>query len=65
MSAPSGHLQFCGKDDPFAHGMKSGRGSSPASMVQWQNGKQVCVWPAALATGKMMFPAFIKQVEAH
>jgi hypothetical protein len=29
-------------------------------MVQWQAGNPVTVWPAAQATGKLKFPAFIK-----
>jgi branched-chain amino acid transport system substrate-binding protein len=29
-------------------------------MVQWQDGKQVAVWPTSVATGKLHFPPFIK-----
>jgi hypothetical protein len=27
---------------------------------QWQNGKQVTVWPAKIAEGKLVFPKFAK-----
>jgi branched-chain amino acid transport system substrate-binding protein len=60
-----GHLQFYGKDDQFTHAIKYGPGLMTGVDIQWQNGKQVCVWPAALANAKIMFPAFIKQAEAH
>ena len=29
-------------------------------MLQWQNGKQVNLWPAKVANGKLKFPTFIK-----
>ena len=29
-------------------------------MVQWQDGKQVAVWPPAVATGTLRFPGFVK-----
>ena len=28
--------------------------------LQWQGGKQVNMWPAKLANGKVAFPAFVK-----
>jgi len=28
--------------------------------VQWQDGKQVAVWPPAVAAGTMHFPGFVK-----
>jgi branched-chain amino acid transport system substrate-binding protein len=27
---------------------------------QWQDGKQVAVWPPEIANGKIRFPSFIK-----
>lgn len=55
-----GRIQFQGKDDPFTHGMKIGEGFITGLMVQWQDGKQVTVWPKSVAVGKMSYPAFIK-----
>jgi branched-chain amino acid transport system substrate-binding protein len=55
-----GRVQFLGKDDPFAHGMKVGPGYINGLLMQWQNGKQVTVWPANVAVGKMTFPSFVK-----
>ena len=30
-------------------------------MLQWQDGKQVNVWPKEVAKGKIKFPSFIKR----
>ena len=29
-------------------------------MLQWQDGKQVNLWPREVANGKLKFPPFIK-----
>jgi branched-chain amino acid transport system substrate-binding protein len=29
-------------------------------VFQWQDGKQVVVWPKAMAEGKLKFPEFVK-----
>jgi branched-chain amino acid transport system substrate-binding protein len=29
-------------------------------MLQWQNGKQVNLWPSNVANGKLTFPKFVK-----
>ena len=42
------------------HGLKTGEGYITGLMLQWQDGKQVNMWPADLANGKIKFPAFIK-----
>lgn len=55
-----GRIQFLPKDSAFAHGMKIGPGFVNGLMVQWQKGKPVTIWPAEVATGKMVFPAFVK-----
>jgi branched-chain amino acid transport system substrate-binding protein len=55
-----GHIQFYGKDDEFTHGIKSGPGAATGLVFQWQNGKQVTVWPKAIAEGKLKFPDFVK-----
>jgi branched-chain amino acid transport system substrate-binding protein len=33
-------------------------------MLQWQDGKQVNMWPKEFATGELKFPAFI-QLPSH
>jgi branched-chain amino acid transport system substrate-binding protein len=55
-----GRIEFLPKTDTFAHGMRIGKGFISGLMVQWQKGKQVTIWPANVATGKMIFPAFTK-----
>jgi branched-chain amino acid transport system substrate-binding protein len=55
-----GRIRFLGKDEKFTHGMQVGPGYITGLMVQWQNGKQVTIWPQDVAVGKMTFPDFIK-----
>ena len=55
-----GHIQFYGKDDEFTHGIKSGPGAVSGLVFQWQNGKQIAVWPQSIAEGKLKFPDFVK-----
>ncbi|MGA7329203.1 MAG: ABC transporter substrate-binding protein, partial [Rhodomicrobium sp.] len=55
-----GRVQFMPKGDPHVHGLRVGPGFITGLMLQWQNGKQVNLWPANLANGKLTFPSFIK-----
>lgn len=55
-----GRTQFYGKDDPFTHGLKYGKGLITGLMLQWQDGKQVSVWPPEVAKATIKFPAFVK-----
>jgi branched-chain amino acid transport system substrate-binding protein len=55
-----GRIQFYGRDDEFTHGIKSGPGAVTGLVFQWQDGKQVVVWPKAMAEGKLKFPEFVK-----
>ena len=55
-----GHVQFLPKGDLHVHGLKIGAGAITGLMLQWQDGKQVNLWPKTLANGKLIFPAFIK-----
>jgi branched-chain amino acid transport system substrate-binding protein len=55
-----GRIQFYGKDDPFTHGLKYGKGLITGLMLQWQDGAQVSVWPPEVAKSTIKFPAFIK-----
>jgi branched-chain amino acid transport system substrate-binding protein len=58
-----GRIAFLPKTDTFAHGMRIGEGYITGLMVQWQKGNPVTVWPANVATGKMIFPSFTKLPE--
>jgi branched-chain amino acid transport system substrate-binding protein len=55
-----GRTQFYGKNDPFTHSIKYGKGLITGLMLQWQDGKQVSVWPKEVAKGQLKFPSFIK-----
>ena len=55
-----GRIQFLGKDTPYPHALKVGEGTITGLMLQWQDGKQVNLWPADVANGKLKFPPFIK-----
>jgi branched-chain amino acid transport system substrate-binding protein len=55
-----GRVQFYGKDDQFTHSLKYGKGLLTGLMLQWQDGKQVSVWPKEVAKGQLKFPSFIK-----
>jgi branched-chain amino acid transport system substrate-binding protein len=55
-----GRVQFLPKGDPHVHGLKTGAGFITGLMLQWQDGKQINMWPAALANGKLEFPSFVK-----
>jgi branched-chain amino acid transport system substrate-binding protein len=55
-----GTVQFKPKGDPNPHALKVGDGYITGLMLQWQNGKQVNLWPASLAVAKLKFPKFIK-----
>ncbi len=53
-----GRVQFYGRDNDFTHAMKYGPEFVTGTMLQWQNGKQVILWPRAAAQTKISFPAF-------
>ena len=56
-----GRVAFFGKDDPATHAMKYGKDYVSGLFVQWQDGKQVPVWPASVAGGNTLrFPSFVK-----
>ncbi len=55
-----GRVQFKGKDSPNPHALKIGSETITGLMLQWQNGKQVNLWPEKVANGKLKFPPFIK-----
>jgi branched-chain amino acid transport system substrate-binding protein len=60
-----GRVAFLPKGDPHVHGLKTGNGYITGLMLQWQDGKQVNVWPKNLANGKIRYPSFIKLSSAR
>jgi branched-chain amino acid transport system substrate-binding protein len=60
-----GRVQFKGKDSPNPHALKIGANTISGLMLQWQNGKQVNLWPTNVANGNLKFPAFIKLGSAN
>ncbi len=60
-----GRIQFTAKDTPHPHALKTGKGYITGLMLQWQDGKQVNLWPSEVANGKLRFPAFIKVGSAN
>jgi branched-chain amino acid transport system substrate-binding protein len=55
-----GRVEFLPKGNPHVHGLRTGAGYITGLMLQWQDGKQLNMWPANLANGKLKFPAFVK-----
>ena len=55
-----GRVQFLPQGDPHVHGLRTGEGFITGLFLQWQNGKQINMWPPDLANGKLQFPPFIK-----
>ena len=60
-----GRVQFYGKDSQYTHAMKYGKDYVSGTFIQWQNGKQVTVWPTDKANAKIKFPDFVKLPEQH
>jgi branched-chain amino acid transport system substrate-binding protein len=55
-----GRIQFYGRDSQFTHAMKDRPGLVTSVAIQWQNGKQACVWPTNKCNAKITFPTFVK-----
>jgi branched-chain amino acid transport system substrate-binding protein len=55
-----GRIQFYGRDSEFTHALKYGPGLVTGVALQWQDGKQVTIWPADKANGTVRFPGFVK-----
>lgn len=61
-----GRIEFYGRKSPFTHAIKVGKGFVTGTDIQWQNGKQVCVWPQYIkgCDNKLVFPSFLKMAAA-
>lgn len=55
-----GRVQFYGKDEPYTHAMKYGTDYVTGVTLQWQDGKQVTLWPKPAEGAKLKFPSFLK-----
>jgi branched-chain amino acid transport system substrate-binding protein len=55
-----GRVQFYGRESLYTHAMKYGSEYATGIMMQWQNGKQVTLWPKAAPQTKVSFPAFAR-----
>ncbi len=55
-----GRVKFYGRDDQFTHGLVYGPDAVSGMIFQWQDGKQVTVWPAKIAQGKLKYPSFAR-----
>ena len=65
VSAPSAASSSRARTRPIRTRSRSAPTPSPGLMLQWQNGKQVNLWPAKVANGKLKFPNFIKVGSAN
>jgi branched-chain amino acid transport system substrate-binding protein len=55
----AGREVFYPKSSKFAHDVKPGKNYVPTVGIQWQDGKQVTIWPEKAATGKVILPSFV------
>ncbi|HEY1796045.1 MAG TPA: ABC transporter substrate-binding protein [Stellaceae bacterium] len=65
MEGTLGTLAFYGKGDPYTHAMKYGPKFVTGTFMQWQDGKQVCIWPRDKCPNPIKFPSFVKLPEQH
>jgi branched-chain amino acid transport system substrate-binding protein len=55
-----GRYAFYGRNDQYTHALRYGPGYVTSIFMQWQDGKQVCIWPRDKCPNKLVFPAFVK-----
>ncbi len=60
MQGAVGHYGFYGRQDEYTHSLRYGKDWATGIFVQWQNGKQVCIWPTDKCPNKLEFPNFVK-----
>lgn len=59
-----GRVRFKDKHTPNSQALEVGPGDITGLMVQWQQGKQINLWPPNLANGKLKIPNFVKIVSS-
>ncbi|HEX5452168.1 MAG TPA: ABC transporter substrate-binding protein [Stellaceae bacterium] len=60
MEGTLGRYAFYGRNDEFTHAMRYGPKYITGIFMQWQHGKQVCIWPRDKCPAKLEFPPFVK-----
>ncbi len=60
MEGASGRIAFNGRNAPLTHALKYVRGVTGGVYFQWQDGKQVVVWPKRIAQGKVELPSYMQ-----
>lgn len=60
LTGVTGPISFYGPKDEFTHEVRYIPGVTTGVVFQWQDGKQVPIWPAKAATGKVILPSFVK-----
>ena len=55
-----GRIKFYPRDNIMAHSLEYGPDLVTGAMIQWQNGKQVTIWPTDKVKAKITFPSFVK-----
>ena len=60
MEGTLGKVAFYGQNDTYTHALKYGHDYTTGIFIQWQDGKQVCIWPEDKCPNKMVFPSFVK-----
>ena len=60
-----GRVQFYGRSDASTHAVRYGADYINGVMLQWQDGKQVAMWPKTASGAQLSFPAFIHMPAAH
>ncbi|HZT86867.1 MAG TPA: hypothetical protein VFA12_02790 [Stellaceae bacterium] len=58
-----GQYAFYGRSDTFTHAMRYGPKYVTGIFMQWQDGKQVCIWPRDKCPAPLKFPSFVKLPE--
>lgn len=56
----TGPIRFYGPKDEYTHDVVYISGKTVGVYFQWQNGKQVVLWPKHIAQGKIQLPSFVK-----
>lgn len=54
-----GRVQFYGRSARYTHDVKYGENFVSGVGIQWQNGKQVVIWPPHAANGVPTLPSFV------
>jgi branched-chain amino acid transport system substrate-binding protein len=61
MTGTLGRYAFYGRGDEYTHALRYGPGYVTGTFMQWQDGKQVCIWPRDKCPARMVFPSFVSR----